>query len=51
VYATPNAGYTFTPGEITSAHLHVRFNKGGQSISIEAECSGGRVETSFEDHD
>jgi hypothetical protein len=51
VYATPNAGYTYTPDEITSTHLHVRFTKGGQSIGIEAECSGGRVETSFEDSD
>ncbi|MEO8693951.1 MAG: hypothetical protein ABI658_10575 [Acidimicrobiales bacterium] len=51
VYATPNAGYTYVPSEITATHIHVKFTKGGQSFEIESECSGGRVESSFEDDD
>jgi hypothetical protein len=50
-YATPNPGYVYSPVEITFEHVHVKFTKGGQSIMVEAECSHGRVEVSFEDKD
>lgn len=51
VYATPSAGYTYSPGEITPTHIHVKFTKGSQSVKVEVECSGGRVDTSFEEDD
>jgi hypothetical protein len=51
LYAAPSPGYSYSPGEITPDHIHVKFTKNGQSVNIEAECSGGRVETSFEDDD
>jgi hypothetical protein len=50
-YATPNPGYLYSPVEITSTHVQVKFTKSGHVVEIEAECSGGRVETSFENDD
>lgn len=48
-YATPNPGWVFSPIEIEPEHVHVKFSKSEQVITVEIECEHGKAEASLED--